>query len=69
MIEQEVDRISVWPAQALAYHVGYLAFRGLRESITGRNPHSVAVRDFHDRLFTIGPVPAGMLATAFAESR
>jgi hypothetical protein len=41
----------------------------LRESITGRERHSIAVRDFHDRLFTIGPVPAGMLATAFAESR
>ena len=35
MIEQEVDRLSVWPAQATAYHVGYLAFRRLRDERVG----------------------------------
>jgi uncharacterized protein (DUF885 family) len=67
MIEQEVDRISVWPAQATAYHVGYLAFSRLRAARLGTNRSDAAARSFHDRLFRAGPVPAGMLATAFEQ--
>ncbi len=61
MIEQEVDRLSVWPGQATAYHAGYLAFSALRQE--SRRDQSQS--DFHDRLFRLGPVPAGMLAAAF----
>lgn len=67
MIEQEVDRLSVWPAQATAYHVGYLAFSGLRDVCLGADRDSRSTTDFHDRLFQLGPVPAGMLKMAFGQ--
>src|SRR4029079_16255767 len=68
MIEQEVDRLSVWPAQATAYHVGYLAFRSLRDERVGVHPGELASRGFHDRVFRAGPVPAEMLDTAFDQA-
>jgi uncharacterized protein (DUF885 family) len=65
MIEQEVDRLSVWPGQATAYHVGYLAFINLRESTQSTQRTRFSLRDFHDRLFRPGPVPVDMLETVF----
>jgi uncharacterized protein (DUF885 family) len=65
MIEQEVDRISVWPAQTTAYHIGYLAFSRLREKCSGPNGNGSSLSAFHDRLFELGPVPAGLLEAQF----
>lgn len=64
MIEQEVDRLAVWPAQATAYHVGYLAFSRLRQTQAGTRSLSA----LHDRLFEIGPVPVEMLAQAISNN-
>jgi uncharacterized protein (DUF885 family) len=67
MIQQEVDRISVWPGQATAYHIGYLAFSELRTRSGDTGKVSLPPVDFHDKLFRLGPVPAGMLMAAFDE--
>jgi uncharacterized protein (DUF885 family) len=68
MIEQEVDRLSVWPGQATAYHVGYLAFSRLRDATCGTSRDPQSMRGFHDRLFQFGPVPVEMLHMAFERS-
>jgi uncharacterized protein (DUF885 family) len=64
MIEQEVDRLSVWPAQATAYHVGYLAFSRLRQAHAGTRSLSA----FHDRLLEVGPVPVEMLGQVISNN-
>ena len=61
MIEQEVDRLSVWPGQAVSYYRGYLAFNGLR---TAPQRGNLGLRALHDRVFQLGPVPIGMLPQA-----
>ena len=58
MIAQEVDRLSVWPGQAVSYHRGYLAFNGLR---TAPQRGNLGLRALHDRVFQLGPMPVGML--------
>ena len=58
MIAQEVDRLSVWPGQAVSYHRGYLAFNGLR---TAPQRGDLELRALHDRVFQLGPMPVGML--------
>jgi uncharacterized protein (DUF885 family) len=58
MIAQEVDRLAVWPGQAVSYHRGYLAFSGLRTA-PGRG--NLGLRALHDRVFQLGPVPISIL--------
>jgi uncharacterized protein (DUF885 family) len=55
--EIETDRYIAMPGQALAYMIGQLEIRRLREESEAREGSAFSLRDFHDRLLAIGSVP------------
>lgn len=60
-IEAEVDRYIGWPAQALAYKVGEIKVRELRDRATDALGASFDLRAFHDRLLDCGLVTLDLL--------
>jgi uncharacterized protein (DUF885 family) len=60
-IEAEVDRYIGMPGQALAYKVGELKIRGLRERAAGTLGSRFDLRAFHDALSEAGPVTLELL--------
>ena len=60
-IEAEVNRYISWPGQALAYKIGELKIRELRELATKELGAKFSLAAFHDVVLGQGPVPLGML--------
>ena len=60
-IENEVDRYIAWPGQALAYKIGELKIREIREKSRIRAGAAFDLRVFHDRLLSFGSVPLRVL--------
>ena len=60
-IENEVDRHIAWPGQALAYKIGTLKIRELRQRAEKKAGPSFDLRAFHDRLLSFGSVPLHLL--------
>jgi len=60
-ILSETDRYIAWPAQALAYKLGQLKFRELRERAQKQLGTRFDVRAFHDEMLNGGVLPLDLL--------
>jgi uncharacterized protein (DUF885 family) len=60
-IQSETDRYIAWPAQALAYKLGQLKFRELRERARKDLGANFDIRRFHDQMLSGGVLPLDLL--------
>ena len=60
-IANEVDRYIAWPGQALAYKMGELKIRELRQTAEGRLASRFDLRQFHRILLEAGGIPLDLL--------
>jgi uncharacterized protein (DUF885 family) len=55
--EIETDRYIALPGQALAYMIGQLEIQRARAAAEDREGESFSLRDFHDRVLSLGSIP------------
>jgi len=60
-IQSETDRYIAWPGQALAYKLGQLKFRELRERARKELGGQFDVKSFHDEMLSGGVLPLDLL--------
>lgn len=60
-ITTEIDRYISWPGQALAYKLGELKIREVRQKISQILGDQFDLKAFHDKLLSLGSVPLSIL--------
>jgi uncharacterized protein (DUF885 family) len=65
-IQSETDRYIAWPGQALAYKLGQLEFRELRERAKKELGPRFDIRTFHDEMLNGGVLPLDLLESRTA---
>ena len=65
----EVDRYIAWPGQALAYKIGQFEIERWRSEAKGRQGTAFSLRDFHDRLLSLGSLPLAALERELANDQ
>jgi len=60
-IQSETDRYIAWPGQALAYKIGQLKFRELRDRAQKQLGPKFDLRTFHDEMLSGGVLPLDLL--------
>ncbi len=66
-IVSEVDRYITWPGQALAYKMGELKIRELRQRAEETLGEKFDVRTFHDKVLENGALPLSILETVVGD--
>jgi len=66
-IEVEVDRYIVWPGQAVAYKIGQMKIKELRQYAERELGDKFDIRAFHDHLLANGAVPLDVLEAQIKE--
>jgi uncharacterized protein (DUF885 family) len=61
LAQTEVDRYIAWPGQALAYKMGQLTIRKLRERAKTELGPKFDIKAFHDEILDGGAMPLDLL--------
>ena len=61
LAQTEADRYIAWPGQALAYKMGQLTIRKLREEAKAQLGTKFDIKAFHDEVLNGGAMPLNLL--------
>ncbi|EIM30008.1 DUF885 domain-containing protein [Microvirga lotononidis] len=63
VVGAELNRYISWPGQALGYYLGMIAIERARDTAEQVLGEDFDIREFHDRILALGPVPMSVVET------